>query len=381
MKVVVLSYYNPWISGGGHRPVCVLEEDLKKGHEVVFIFESLAETEYMPSFGLYNNPNLKLVRRDKISGAFEAMNSQAKDIVSEEYLLDIWRPDYIRSHNPVGSYIELLTKCKEKNIPHLYDQMDYWDGFPVQPWGECTEDAYIDLAVSNMTISNWLVEKNSLKTLRPFVMVPNAIKENFAEELSIPYSEVTQRNLMKRKTVVYSGAIWPEWFDWDIMSYLIEMRPQYDFLMIGAYNPSSDEDDGRNVKEIVAKLKSFDNVSFLGQISHMELIPHLKGSNVSIIPFVVNDVTEACSPLKCFEYLGASLPVVTTALPEIKDYPMVFTAHSKEEFLELIDSLLEYGVTEEQYMEMKKFVDNNTWKARSNTLESVALDMLLQGEL
>lgn len=40
---------------------------------------------------------------------------------------------------------------------------------------------------------------------------------------------------MKRKTVVYSGAIWPEWFDWDIMSYLIEMRPQYDFLMIGAY--------------------------------------------------------------------------------------------------------------------------------------------------
>ena len=45
----------------------------------------------------------------------------------------------------------------------------------------------------------------------------------------------TQRNLMKRKTVVYSGAIWPEWFDWDIMSYLIEMRPQYDFLMIGAY--------------------------------------------------------------------------------------------------------------------------------------------------
>ena len=38
-----------------------------------------------------------------------------------------------------------------------------------------------------------------------------------------------------------------------------------------------------------------------------------------MIPFVVNDVTEACSPLKCFEYLGASLPVVTTALPEIKD--------------------------------------------------------------
>lgn len=380
MKVVVLSYYNPWISGGGHRPVCFLEEDLKKGHEVVFVFESLAEVECMPSFGLYKNPNLKLIRRDKHSGAFESMNSQAKDIVSEDYLLDVWKPDYIRSHNPVGSYIELLKRCKKKKIPHLYDQMDYWDGFPVQPWGECTEDAYIDLAVSNMTISNWLVEKNSLKTPKPFAMIPNAIKENFAEELSISYNEVERRNLKERKTVVYSGAIWPEWFDWDIMSYLIEMRPQYDFLMIGAYKPSSDEDDGRNVREIVAKLKTFDNVSFLGQISHMELIPHLQSSNVSIIPFVVNDVTEACSPLKCFEYLGASLPVVTTALPEIKDYPMVFAAHSKEKFLELLDSLLGYGITEEQYLEMKMFVDNNTWKARSNALEDVAIDMLSQGE-
>ena len=380
MKVVVLSYYNPWISGGGHRPVCFVEDDIKKGHEVVFIFESLAEVECMPSFRLYKNPKLKLVRRNKNSGAFEPMNSQAKDIISEDYLLDLWKPDYIRSHNPVGSYIELLKRCKEQKIPHLYDQMDYWDGFPVQPWGECTEDAYIDLAASNMTISNWLVEKNSHKTPKRFVMIPNAIKENFAKELSISYTEVERRNITKRKKVVYSGAIWPEWFDWGIMSYLIEMRPQYDFLMIGAYNPSSDEDDGRNVRERVAKLKTFDNVSFLGQISHMELIPHLQSSNISIIPFVVNDVTEACSPLKCFEYLGASLPVITTALPEIKDYPMVFTAYSKEKFLELLDSLLECGTTEEQYKEMKMFVDNNTWKARSNALEDVVIDMLSQGE-
>lgn len=380
MKVAVLSYYNPWISGGGHRPVCFLEEDLKKGYEVVFIFESLAEVDCMPSFSLYKSPNLKLIRRNKYTGTFEAMNSQAKNIVSEDYLLNIWKPDYIRSHNPVGSYIELLKRCKAKKIPHLYDQMDYWDGFPVQPWGKCTEDDYIDLAVGNMTISNWLVEKNSLKTTKAFAMIPNAIKENFAEKLSVSYSQVKRRNLNKRKTVVYSGAIWPEWFDWDIMSYLIEQRPQYDFLMIGAYNPSSDEDDGRNVKEIVAKLKTFDNVSFLGQISHMELIPYLRSGNVAIIPFVVNDVTEACSPLKCFEYLGASLPVVTTALPEIKDYPMVYTAHSKETFLELIDSLLENELTEKQYLEMKAFVNNNTWKARSNELDAIAINMLSRGE-
>lgn len=380
MRITVLSYYNPWISGGGHRPVCFLEQDLNKGNEVVFIFESSAETENMAQFELYSNNNLKLIRRDKITGAYEAMNPQAAEIISEEYLLNVWKPDYVRSHNPVGSYIEFLKKCRKVKIPHLYDQMDYWDGFPVQPWGECTENDYIKFASSNMTISNWLVKKNALKTNASFAVIPNAIKEIFARKLAVSYDEVLTRHSKTRKTVIYSGAIWPEWFDWDIMSFLIKNRPEYDFLMIGAYNPSSDEDDGRNVKGIVKELKGYSNVSFLGQISHMELIPYLKNSNVAIIPFVVNDVTEACSPLKCFEYLGASMPVVTTALPEIEEYPLVYTAYSKEQFLEYIDSLISIPVTKEQYNDMATFIENNTWRTRSNELDAVAEKMMHEGE-
>lgn len=380
MRITVLSYYNPWISGGGHRPVCFLEQDLNKGNEVVFIFESSAETENMAQFELYSNNNLKLIRRDKITGTYEAMNPQAAEIISEEYLLNVWKPDYVRSHNPVGSYIEFLKKCRKVKIPHLYDQMDYWDGFPVQPWGECTENDYIEFASSNMTISNWLVKKNALKTNASFAVIPNAIKEIFARKLAISYDEVLTRHSKTRKTVIYSGAIWPEWFDWDIMSFLIRNRPEYDFLMIGAYNPSSDEDDGRNVKGIVKELKGYSNVSFLGQISHTELIPYLKNSNVAIIPFVVNDVTEACSPLKCFEYLGASMPVVTTALPEIEEYPLVYTAYSKEQFLEYIDSLMSIPVTKEQYDDMATFIENNTWRTRSNELDAVVEKMMHEGE-
>ena len=87
MRIVVLSYYNPWICGGEHRPICFLEQDLEKGNEVVFVFESPAETEIMSDFNLFNHHNLKLVRRDKDTGVFEAMNPQADDIVSEDYLL------------------------------------------------------------------------------------------------------------------------------------------------------------------------------------------------------------------------------------------------------------------------------------------------------
>lgn len=380
MKIIVLSYYNPWISGGGHRPVCLLEEDIKKNNEVVFVFESEAEIENMRLFDLYYNNNLKLIRRDKDTGTFEAMNPQAQDIVSEHFLLETWKPDYIRSHNPVSSYIGILKKCEVLNIPHLYDQMDFWDGFPVQPWGECTEDDYIKYSSSAMTISNWLVKKNLEKTEKKFFMIPNAIKGEFEKKLEVSYDEVIQRQSNIRKTIVYSGAIWPEWFDWDIVSTLVKNRPEYDFLMIGAYNPSSDEDDGRNVREIVKELKNFDNVKFLGQISHVELIPYLKSSNLAIIPFVVNNVTEACSPLKCFEYLGASLPVVTTALPEIYNYPMVYTALSKEQFLDYIDKIVAGSINMAQYEEVRSFVLRNTWKARSDEMDQVVAKMISKGE-
>ena len=30
MKILILAYYNPWISGGGHRPICLCEEDIAR---------------------------------------------------------------------------------------------------------------------------------------------------------------------------------------------------------------------------------------------------------------------------------------------------------------------------------------------------------------
>ena len=47
MKILILAYYNPWISGGGHRPICLCEEDIARGDEVVFLFESDSEIDQM----------------------------------------------------------------------------------------------------------------------------------------------------------------------------------------------------------------------------------------------------------------------------------------------------------------------------------------------
>ncbi len=136
MKILILAYYNPWISGGGHRPICLCEEDIARGDEVVFLFESDSEIDQMKKFSLFNSHRLRLLRRDKESGKLIAMHQQAEIFETEDDILEKWRPDYIKSHNPVESFLGILKKAKEKGIFHIYDQMDFWDGFPVQPWGK-----------------------------------------------------------------------------------------------------------------------------------------------------------------------------------------------------------------------------------------------------
>ena len=77
MKILILAYYNPWISGGGHRPICLCEEDIARGDEVVFLFESDSEIDQMKKFSLFNSHRLRLLRRDKESGKLIAMHQQA----------------------------------------------------------------------------------------------------------------------------------------------------------------------------------------------------------------------------------------------------------------------------------------------------------------
>jgi glycosyltransferase involved in cell wall biosynthesis len=374
-KVLVLSYYNPWISGGGHRPICLLEQDLYKGRKVFFLFESNAEVDKMSDFTLYRNPNLMLLMRDKNTERLIPCNEQAReaigDYIEEEEFILSCKPDYARSHNPVASYLKLLNICEKLNIPHIYDQMDFWDGFAVQPWGENTERQYIRNATRCVTISKWLIENSNIG--KDSYVIPNGIKSDFLDCIRIKNSdEVRKRSKQTKKTILYSGAIWPDWFDWDIVKYLVLKRPEYKFVFVGAYKPSTDEDDGRNVVKIVQELSELPNVEFLGQVLHHELIELYRKANLGIIPFVVNKVTEACSPLKCFEYLGSYLPVVSTNLPEIKDYPMVKLVNSKEEFISAIDEKINKQIEDDNINQVDNFLNMSVWKRRSDEFDKVA---------
>ncbi len=369
-RILVLSYYNPWISGGGHRPICLAEQDINNGKQLLFCFESESEMENMEDFPLYNHKNLLIFRRNPQNNQIIAINNSAKNFssspMSDYELLIQWRPNYIRSHNPVENFIELLRLSKNMNIIHIYDQMDFWDAFPVQPWGTNTESEYIKLSTACVTISKYLQNKNP-----SFYLIPNGIKNSFLSKIHLNYDKIISRSKEKTKRIIYSGAIWPDWFDWSIVKDLIKLRPQYKFIFVGSYIPSTDEDDNRNVSKIVSDLSKYSNVEFLGQVSHEQIIPLLQTSHAAIIPFVVNSVTEACSPLKLYEYLGAFLPTVSTMLPEISGCPLLELANNNQDFIHKLDLCVNMEISPKIYEDTDSFIHKNTWKNRIKMYDDI----------
>lgn len=377
-KILVFSYYHPWIAGGAHRPHQILIQDLLRGREVVFICTSTSELEnakILARANLYKK--FALFYFDSINGALEPVTACAVKIAKTyptlEDILNNWNPTYVRSHQPLESLIPFLDIIRTNNIPFLYDQMDYWAGFAIQPWGSNKiEEQYIEYADAITTISRFL--ENRFSHTGKMHFIPNAINPNF---LSLLRKEKQNTITDYRNEIIYIGAMWPDWFDWDLVFYMIENRPNYSFTFIGPWE-TSDEDDGRPVYKYVERLKNYTNARLINEVPHVELIDFLCKSNVGIIPFVVNNVTIGCSPLKVFEYLGASLKVVSTALPEIANYPAVYVSDTYDTFLKNLDFATKNLLNKNEELIVRDFCEANTWVTQVDNLDKVIINIFNQ---
>ena len=103
--------------------------------------------------------------------------------------------------------------------------------------------------------------------------------------------------------------------------------------------------------------------------------------DVCTIPFLINDITQATSPLKLFEYMALGKPIVTTDMRECRKYESVMIAKDKNEFVSLIENAIsmekdrkkEYNI----YREIeKKEALKNTWEAKTK----IIIDLLKEYE-
>lgn len=82
-------------------------------------------------------------------------------------------------------------------------------------------------------------------------------------------------------------------------------------------------------------------MDWLGPGDYAVLSAYLRCFNVAMIPFEINDIALATSPLKLYEYFAGGKPVITTPMPECMAFSKVRIVRSAEEFGDAFDAARE----------------------------------------
>lgn len=122
----------------------------------------------------------------------------------------------------------------------------------------------------------------------------------------------------------YVGVI-DERLDYDLIEALARRFPEASVVMAGPV-----------VKVDPADLPRLPNIHWLGQQPYDALPALVKGFDVCLMPFALNDATRYINPTKTLEYMATGKPVVSTAVADVvRNFtPVVDVAHSVDEFLD-----------------------------------------------
>lgn len=125
----------------------------------------------------------------------------------------------------------------------------------------------------------------------------------------------------------YFGVI-DERLDYELIAALAERFPDASVVMAGPF-AKIDPDE----------LPRHGNIHWLGQQRYEDLPALVKGFDVCLMPFALNEATRYINPTKTLEYMAGGKPVVSTPIADVvRNFtPIVQVAHSPKEFVEAVE--------------------------------------------
>ena len=163
---------------------------------------------------------------------------------------------------------------------------------------------------------------------------------------------------LPRPVIGFHGLI-ADWVDLPLIAEVARLRPEWSIVLVG----KGDTD--------LSPVSGVPNVHLVGHRPYQRLPEYLRGFDVAILPFVMNELTRNSNPLKLREYLAAGLPVVSAPLPEAVKYaPLVKVAATPGEYVQQIAAILEAGeagVSQERGGSMAR----ESWDSKVMEIEKV----------
>jgi glycosyltransferase involved in cell wall biosynthesis len=211
--------------------------------------------------------------------------------------------------------------------------------------------------------------KNSKEIFnRNIYVVSNAANvAHFASVSASSFSEPDDLHSLPRPRLIFIGGI-AYWIDLNLVRYLATSRPDWQILMVGPVMANT---------EI---LHGLSNVHFLGRKPYDLLPNYLSHSDIALNPYKIDSVAENCSPLKLYEYMAAGIPIVSTDMPEARQFPeLIKIAATPEQYISQISDFLSMDrASRERYCDQaRREARNHTWESRFLQADKIAQEMLL----
>ena len=331
-------------TGGGSRSAQLSQELLRRGFLV----------QYVHGFPSYESRDLGLAIRHPALQSSSLYRFDWEAFVWEHGLLLNNKPLTAVVEFPLPEFLSISREVKRTGGKVIYDLLDNWQTSLGAGWYSSeVEQEIIDLSDVLIATAPTLVRRLEEMSQRAVEFLPNAVNlQVFNRE--IPHPRPTDMPLGK-PTVIYVGALWGEWFDWDLLRAIAHRCPGANIVLVGDYR-------GQFQYPPI-------NISFLGLKPQTEIPAFLAHSDVAIIPWKVSPITHATSPLKVYEYLAMGLPVVAPRLDALSGIPGVEMVDSVEDFVEAV---ARYLASHDQESSLDSFVRLNSWEARVSELLTLA---------
>ena len=211
-----------------------------------------------------------------------------------------------------------------QHLPHLppgpliYDCIDLWAGYFPEGSRRHRNIAAMDLALATRADlvfvgSEMLRRLHEGKAGGPVHLQHHAADFalfNRAAAPDYPVAPALAERLTAGRTVVGLCGILDKRVDVGSLAAIAGRRPDWLLVLVGPVQRNLD----------IAALEACENVAMIGAVAPGELPGFVRGFDVCLIPYLIDDFVRGIYPLKLHEYLAAGKPVVSTPVPAVLQY-------------------------------------------------------------
>lgn len=283
-----------------------------------------------------------------------------------------------------ASFVDMLDI-----VPHsliIYDCMDELSLFRGAPLTLINQEKRL-LGWADIVFTGGKSLYESKKQFHPNVYCfPSSVDSKHFETAKHPDTTIPEELQQLKKPIVGFVGVIDERIDIELLGKIATTMPNVDFAMIGPVVKINPED-----------LPSNDNIHYLGQQAYEKLPNFLKGIDIAMMPFALNDATKYISPTKTLEFIAADKPIISTPIYDVvRDYKDVVkiirdenqfklavedflteTEYETDEREKAYDTILEKTSWDETVRNMEKIINSNSDKNFEFTiqqLEALALN-------